>query len=87
MKKQTIREWLNEHTECGFDGVNVAASGGEHEVVSEYWDGTYQLCRDNRNMIWLANGDETVVADGMSDARERWPQDADEIAENLGFAE
>jgi hypothetical protein len=60
--QQTLREWFDEHTQCGFDEIEFTDEQGGDLIVREYFNGTYQICLtdSDHDHIWLANGHDSV---------------------------
>jgi len=79
--KQTLKQWFNEHTSCGFDEITCAQGHGDLTVETEYWDGTYQLCKTSGGFVWMANGTESVGYE-TSDLS-GFGQDESEVREKL----
>lgn len=81
--KQTLKQWFDEHTECGFDEISTAQRHSNETVETEYWDGTYQLCKTSGGFVWMANGTESIGHDATD--LSGFGQDEKEVREKLGL--
>lgn len=85
MSKQTLQDWFNEHTACGFSEVASAQGWETAEVESEYFDGSYQIGLAG-GIVWVANGKESIACE-VSEINERFQEsEVMEIRTKLGLS-